>query len=62
MDKAQFSEDQRRAVKELLWDSLHRDPEHPDRRRTGWGTKTLPGLIACIERICTGNGKLPKMD
>jgi hypothetical protein len=30
----------------LLWDSLKRDPEHKDRRVTGWGTKTKVGLIA----------------
>ena len=58
----QFTDDQRRAVKELLWDSLRRDPENSNRRQTGWGTKTLTGLIACIERICAGDGKLPKMD
>jgi hypothetical protein len=36
---------------ELLWDSLKRDPEHKDRRQTGWGTKTKQGLVACIYRI-----------
>jgi hypothetical protein len=36
---------------DLLWDSLARDPEHPDRRCTGWGTKTKKGLVACLERI-----------
>lgn len=35
----------------LLWESLKRDPEHKDRRQTGWGTKTKVGLIACIRRI-----------
>jgi hypothetical protein len=39
------------AIIDLLWDSLKRDPEHKDRRQTGWGTKTKTGLIACIERI-----------
>lgn len=38
-------------VAELLWDYLKRDPEHKDRRRTGWGTKTKQGLAACILRI-----------
>ena len=38
-------------VIDLLWDSLKRDPEHKDRRVTGWGTKTKQGLVACIERI-----------
>jgi hypothetical protein len=36
---------------ELLWDLLKGDPEHKDRVKTGWGTKTKVGLIACIERI-----------
>lgn len=35
----------------LLWDYLKRDPEHKDRRQTGWGTKTKQGLAACIERV-----------
>lgn len=34
----------------LLWDYLKRDPEHKDRRQTGWGTKTKQGLVASIER------------
>lgn len=38
-------------VVELLWDSLKRDPEHADRRQTGWGTKTQAGLSACVYRI-----------
>ena len=36
---------------ELLWDSLKRDPEHKDRRQTGWGTKTKLGLVACLHTI-----------
>lgn len=36
---------------ELLWNSMKRDPEHKDRVRTGWGTKTQIGLVASIERI-----------
>ena len=35
----------------LLWDCLPKDREHPDRRRTGWGTKTLRGLRLSLERI-----------
>ena len=35
----------------LLWDYLPKDCEHPDRRRTGWGTKTLWGLRLSLERI-----------
>jgi hypothetical protein len=38
-------------ILDLLWDSLKRDPEHKDRRQTGWGTKTRVGLIACIDRL-----------
>lgn len=41
-------------VFELLWDSLKRDPEHKDRRQTGWGTKTKVGLMACLDRIYYG--------
>jgi len=40
---------------ELLWDSLKRDPEHKDRRQTGWGTKTMLGLVACLNRIYGGS-------
>jgi hypothetical protein len=39
------------AILELLWDSLKRDPEHKDRRQTGWGTKTKIGLITSLDRI-----------
>ena len=38
-------------VTQLLWFHLPRDPEHADRVQTGWGTKTIAGLVACIERI-----------
>ena len=38
-------------VVELLWDSLKKDPEHKDRRKTGYGTKTQDGLVASIEEI-----------
>lgn len=38
----------------LLWESMKKDPEHKDRRQTGWGTKTKEGLCACIARICAG--------
>ncbi len=36
---------------ELLWDYLKRDPEHKDRRQTGYGTKTKLGLVASIRSI-----------
>lgn len=40
-----------KAIQDLLWASLQRDPEHKDRRRTGFGTKTVVGLTASIERV-----------
>jgi len=39
------------AIIGLLWDSMKRDPEHKDRVRTSWGTKTKLGLALCVERI-----------
>ncbi|KKL91299.1 hypothetical protein LCGC14_1896060 [marine sediment metagenome] len=47
MEKTSFED----RVDELLWDCLLKDPEHKDRRRTGFGTKTLKGLTSCIVRI-----------
>lgn len=44
---------QRSDLLALLWDYMKRDPEHKDRVRTGWGTKTQDGLVASIERIVT---------
>ncbi len=49
---------QNQAVVDLLWDYLKRDPEHKDRKQTGWGTKTQEGLCACVERIATSE-RLP---
>ena len=46
-----MTQGQESQILELLWDSMKRDPEHKDRVRTGWGTKTKTGLVACIERI-----------
>ena len=46
-----LTEQQKSDLLALLWDSMKRDPEHKDRVRTGWGTKTQQGLIASIERI-----------
>jgi len=48
-----FTQEQRDKIIALLWDSLKRDPEHHDRKQTGWGTKTQKGLIACLESIVT---------
>ena len=44
---------QAKALIAFLWPAMRRDPEHRDRVRTAWGTKTQTGLIACIERICS---------
>lgn len=46
-----MTETQKTELLTLLWDSMKRDPEHKDRVRTGWGTKTQTGLLACVERI-----------
>ena len=51
-----MTEQQKAEIKDLLWDYLKRDSEHKDRRRTGWGTKTLDGLCACIQRIAEDRG------
>lgn len=40
-----------KAVVDLLWEYLKKDPEHKDRRQTAWGTKTQYGLARCIEAI-----------
>ena len=39
------------AVRDLLWEMLPKDPENGDRRQTGWGTKSMTGLVACVERV-----------
>ncbi len=57
-----LSKDQGTAVIDLLWDSLKKDPEHKDRRQTGWGTKTKIGLIACVARIAAGESLPPGGD
>lgn len=38
-------------IVDLLWDYLKRDPEHKDRRKTGYGTKTKIGLVNTIAWI-----------
>lgn len=48
------------AIKDLLWDYLKKDPEHADRRMTGYGTKTLIGLVASIERALLDPPKLKR--
>ncbi len=54
-----FNDHQTQAALELLWDHLPKDPEHKDRRQTGWGTKTKVGLIGCLERVATEDSNLP---
>ena len=48
---------QREKLIDLLWQSLKSDSvdNFNDRRRTGYGTKTKQGLIACIERVINEN-------
>ena len=55
MERTKFTEAQEKAILDLLWDNMKRDPEHLDRVRTGWGTKTKQGLVACIQRIVSGD-------
>ena len=42
------------AVAALLWDYLKRDPDHEDRRQTGYGTKTKQGLALSVARALGG--------
>ena len=42
------------AVATLLWDYLKRDPDHKDRRQTGYGTKTKQGLALSVARALEG--------
>ena len=44
---------------DLLWDYMKTDPEHSDRVRTGWGTKTQAGLVASVEHIFNKPGNDP---
>ena len=39
------------ALVDLLWDSMKKDPDHKDRVRTSYGTKTKYGLARTIEAI-----------
>ncbi len=53
-------EEGRKALITLLWDHLEPDPDYAGRRRTGWGTKTKTGLIACIDRITSADFRPPQ--
>lgn len=46
-----FNPKQRQQAIELLWEYLMRDGANSGRRQTGWGNKTLSGLIECLETI-----------
>jgi hypothetical protein len=46
-----MTEDQKQELLALLWENLSHDRDHPDRRNTGYGTKTQEGLLACIDSI-----------
>ena len=52
-----MTDEQKKDLMVLLWDHLPKDKEHKDRRRTGWGSKTQIGLIACIKRITAKESK-----
>lgn len=39
------------AIYDLLWPYLKKDIEHKDRVLTSFGTKTIKGLVASIERV-----------
>ena len=41
-------------VLDALWDYLPKIPEFPDRRMTGWGSKTKQGLILTVKRLGRG--------
>lgn len=50
-DQKRYQEQQAEAIVGLLWEYLKRDPEHKDRRQTGFGTKTREGLVASVRRV-----------
>lgn len=50
-DNVVLTKRQKEWIIELLWNSLKRETGCPDRRQTGWGSKTQTGLIACVHRI-----------
>jgi hypothetical protein len=49
--KREFTLQQEIMLLDLLWDYMKQDPEHKDRVKTGWGTKTQTGLVTCIHSI-----------
>jgi hypothetical protein len=53
-EKPIFNADQRQKAIELLWEYLQRDTRNTGKRQTGWGVKTLSGLIESLETIAYG--------
>jgi len=45
------------AIVDLLWDTLRKSTEHPDRVDLPTGTKTKLGLAKTVERIFTQPSK-----
>ena len=41
-------------VIDAFWDALPKVLAHPDRRYTGWGSKTKVGLVATVKRLGRG--------
>lgn len=46
-----------KAIAEILWDVLPKDPDHEDRRQTSVGTKTKLGLRRTLESIILERAK-----
>lgn len=46
-----YTHDQIEEIRELLWESLPDAKHNPYWRQTGWGNKSLSGLIAALEAI-----------
>jgi len=50
MKNDKFTDDQ---IADVFWKNLKKDPEHNNRRKTAWGTKTRVGLVQTIKRLGT---------
>ncbi len=46
--REQFTDEE---IANVFWESLKKDPEHVDRRRTAWGGYTKKGIAAIIKRL-----------
>ncbi len=58
-DEQQLTKRQR-AIVDLMWDSMKKDHDYPDRVRTTYGTKTKLGLALTVEHIYEENTILEK--